>query len=142
MTTYLKSRFQLSILVAASLLWCTVNHSKPLYFWKAASSSQQLVVSVYPKDGDVPLRKYHEWIVTVHDRKGSPIRGASIRLAAGMQEHGHGMPSAPQVTGYLDKGRYLVEGMKFNMAGDWMIDVFVETSALTDEAAFDISLEY
>jgi hypothetical protein len=34
-----------------------------------------------------------------------------------MPQHGHGLPTQPQVTRELGDGRYLLEGMKFSMPG-------------------------
>lgn len=36
-----------------------------------------------------------------------------------MPQHGHGLPTNPAVTSYLGKGRYRIDGVRFNMSGWW-----------------------
>jgi hypothetical protein len=41
---------------------------------------------------------------------GEPVENATIAVDGDMPEHGHGLPTCPQVTKYLGNGDYLVEG--------------------------------
>ncbi len=45
------------------------------------------------------------------------IDNAKIRIGGGMPDHGHDLPMAPNMSKNLGGGKYLVEGIKFNMAG-------------------------
>ena len=44
-----------------------------------------------------------------------------ITVDGGMPQHGHGLPTKPRVTRALGNGDHLVEGMKFNMGGWWVV---------------------
>lgn len=57
-----------------------------------------------------------------------------------MPDHGHGLPTAPRVTRHLGGGRYLVEGMRFNMSGWWRLK-FTVTVPVPDTATFNIVLK-
>ena len=70
------------------------------------------------------------------------MTGAAIAIAGGMPGHGHGLPTQPQVTEELGGGRYRIEGVKLNMVGAWVIEVFVQTAALRDRLRFDLAIDY
>ena len=42
-----------------------------------------------------------------------------------MPGHVHGLPTKPRVTSQLAPGVYVVEGLKFQMRGWWVIDLAV-----------------
>jgi len=111
-------------------------------YWEAISDKHGISVAVYPREGGIPLNRFHHWVVSLKDRTGKFVDTAKLQLHAGMPEHGHGMPSAPQMTRYLENGQYLIEGMQFNMKGDWEFRIFFQTPELSDSATFNIVLEY
>jgi hypothetical protein len=57
-----------------------------------------------------------------------------------MPQHGHGLPTQPLVTAYLGDGTYLVEGMKFQMGGWWVVDFTIEANGQSDTVRFNLSL--
>jgi hypothetical protein len=87
-----------------------------------------------------PVGTLHTWTLTVTSPDGRPVEGADVRLDADMPQHGHGLPTVPRVTGEVAPGRYLVEGMKFQMGGWWVVDVVVEARGVRDEVRFDLLL--
>jgi hypothetical protein len=58
-----------------------------------------------------------------------------------MPQHGHGLPTKPVVTDKLGNGDYLVEGMKFQMTGWWVMDFAVTTKGKSDKIEFNLMLE-
>ena len=98
------------------------------------------MTSIKPNAEPVTVGPIHTWTVEVATAAGLPVDGASISIDGGMPQHGHGLPTAPKVTKTLGNGRYLVEGMKFNMPGWWTIKVRVEGPAGTDETVFNLVL--
>jgi hypothetical protein len=58
-----------------------------------------------------------------------------------MPQHGHGLPSRPQVTKNLGSGNYLVEGMKFQMGGWWVMDFTINANGQTDAVHFNMMLK-
>ncbi|PTM89125.1 YtkA-like protein [Mycoplana dimorpha] len=88
----------------------------------------------------VTVGRMHSWTVSLNTATGAPVEGASITVDGGMPQHGHGLPTVPKVTKYLGDGRYLVEGMKFNMPGWWTIKVEVDGVAGHDEFVFNLVL--
>ena len=57
-----------------------------------------------------------------------------------MPQHGHGLPTTPQVTKNLGNGRYLIEGVKFNMRGWWIFELGVDGEDGADVVTFNIVL--
>ena len=76
-------------------------------------------VSIRSKKLPIPLRELHDWIVHVELPDGRPTIPRRLDVSGGMPEHGHGFPTKPVVTRYLGRGDFLLEGVKFNMAGLW-----------------------
>jgi len=97
-------------------------------------------VQIGPVDPEIRLRRMHDWTLDLTDSRGRPIDTAHIAIDGGMPQHGHGLPSAPEVTQALGGGRFLIEGMKFNMRGWWEIDLIIDGPAGTDTITFNIVL--
>lgn len=88
----------------------------------------------------VPLRRVHSWVVHVETPAGEPVRASRVEFTGSMPEHGHGFPTRPRVTGYIGDGDFLVEGVKFNMAGLWQLLVGIEGDPGGDEVAFAVRM--
>lgn len=97
-------------------------------------------VSVEPEGGEPRPNTLHAWIVTLKTAGGTPVEGAAIAVDGGMPQHGHGLPTAPQMTAYLGDGRYRIEGMRFNMTGWWEIRLAIEAPEGEDRVTFNLAL--
>jgi len=64
----------------------------------------------------------------------TPVYPAAFSVTGGMPDHGHGLPTQPKVTQYLGEGRYLLEGVKFNMGGEWMLRLHILAGDRQDSA--------
>ncbi len=80
------------------------------------------------------INRMHRWILDVADKDGEPVSGATLRVTGGMPAHDHGLPTSPQVTRELAPGRYLLEGLRFHMNGEWQIEITIEVGELRDVA--------
>jgi hypothetical protein len=110
--------------------------------WRRASERLELDVTVGPRSGPPRIGAFHPWVVSLHDRQGNPVHPARIAIDGGMPAHGHGLPTRPQVTQYLGEGRYLVEGVRFNMAGEWVWFLAIDTASGPDRVRFDLLIDY
>ena len=97
-------------------------------------------VSYTPKLSPVPVNQIQTWTVRVTDPNGQPVEDARITVDGGMPQHGHGLPTVPQVTKYLGDGQYQVEGMKFHMPGWWVVKFKIVRNDLTDNVTFNLML--
>jgi hypothetical protein len=98
------------------------------------------VSSLQPDISPVPVGATHSWTVEVATPDGAPVEGAVISIEGGMPHHGHGLPTSPRVTQSLGEGRYLIEGVKFNMPGWWTLTLHIDGSSGPDEATFNLRL--
>jgi hypothetical protein len=107
---------------------------------RTMSGKGLFTVSYEPQSQPVPVGRIHSWEVTVKDAQGNPVEKARILVSGEMPDHGHGLPTEPQVTDYLGNGTFLVEGMKFNMPGWWVVRVDIFTMDDHDVAQFNLML--
>lgn len=104
------------------------------------SRSGAYQVTYVPDVTPVPKRQLHAWTLELRDAAGQPVDGAEIGVDGGMPDHGHGLPTKPAVRAALGDGRYLVDGMKFNMGGYWVVDLAIQTPSGDDTVRFELNL--
>jgi hypothetical protein len=105
-------------------------------------SEQGLFEIGYTSDlGAVPVNQMQSWTLHVETAEGQPVENATITVDGDMPQHGHGLPTHPQVTGYLGNGDYRVEGLKFHMPGWWVMDFVVTADGQSDQVRFNMMLK-
>lgn len=87
-----------------------------------------------------PVNEMHTWTLHLEDEAGNPVENAEITVDGDMPAHGHGLPTEPRVTEYLGNGDYLVEGMQFQMDGEWYVEFTITAEGATDTLRFDFRL--
>jgi hypothetical protein len=106
------------------------------------SSENGLFKVSYTSTGDtVPVNQMHQWTLHVETADGQPVENATITVDGDMPQHGHGLPTRPQVTQYLGNGDYLVEGLKFQMGGWWVMDFVITAQGQSDTVQFNMMLK-
>jgi hypothetical protein len=88
----------------------------------------------------VPVGRIITWELTVRTPDGKPVKGADIRILGDMPEHGHGLPTVPEVTETGTDGVYAVEGLKFSMPGWWVVTFHIQAGDMTDHVSFNLLL--
>jgi YtkA-like len=89
----------------------------------------------------VPLNRLHRWRLLLADLHGRPVAGATITVGGHMPGHVHGLPTQPRVTQELAPGVYLVEGLKFQMDGWWVMQFDIQPhdpAQAPDNVAFNL----
>ena len=102
-----------------------------------ATTNNKFVVTLQPPATPAAINQLHSWQVRVASPAGVPIAHARIQIDGGMPQHGHGLPTRPQVTQELPDGTYLIEGMKFSMTGWWEIKLAIDSAGDTDKVTFN-----
>lgn len=97
-------------------------------------------VSYASSENIVPVNQMHQWTLHVETEDGELVENATIMVDGDLPEHGHGLPTRPQVTEYLGNGDYLVEGLKFQMGGWWVMDFTITANSHTDAVHFNMKL--
>lgn len=96
--------------------------------------------TIRPAGDSIPQGKIQSWMLHLETASGVPVDSASVTVDGGMPQHGHGLPTKPQVTRALGNGDHFVEGIKFNMGGWWVVKFHVSAAAGSDSLIFNISL--
>jgi hypothetical protein len=124
-----------------------------MYFWMnyvpsdldyatTRPTEQGLYTVSYTSDrGAVPVNQMQSWTLHVASADGQPVENATITVDGDMPQHGHGLPTRPQVTGDLGNGDYKVEGLKFHMPGWWVMDFVITANGQTDQVRFNMMLQ-
>jgi hypothetical protein len=97
----------------------------------------KFVVTLQPPATPPAINQLHTWQVRLASAEGAPIGHARIKVDGGMPQHGHGLPTRPQVTQELSDGTYLIEGMKFSMTGWWEIKLSIDSAEGADKVTFN-----
>ena len=124
--------------IAALLMWSWHADAAPPDFPLTATSDSGLYrVSIQPAIDEIPIATFHDWILRVETADGGMFVPTRLGINGGMPAHRHGMTGEPRVTRRLEDGSFVVEGMKFHMAGEWRLIVGVDGPGGIDTASFD-----
>jgi hypothetical protein len=86
------------------------------------------------------INRIHDWTFIVTTPEGMPVSDAMITLTGGMPLHNHGLPTEPRMTRELGDGRYLVQGMRFHMGGEWELLVTIDVEGRRDTVIIPLTL--
>ena len=104
-------------------------------------SAQGAYLVSYRTDGPVPIGRLHAWTLHVARADGTPVTDATIAVDGDMPEHLHGLPTRPRITRHLGNGDYLLEGVKFQMGGWWVMDFDITAAGRTERVRFNLQLK-
>ena len=145
MRTNMTSRMALLGALGASLLLsgCMMFARPPQhldYSPSRASEQGMYRISFRPQGDSIPKGRLHQWMLHLETAGGAPVDSAEIVVDGGMPQHGHGLPTKPRVMRNLGNGDHLVDGMKFNMGGWWVVKFRVDGAAGRDSVVFNLKL--
>lgn len=83
------------------------------------------------------INEIFNWTIHVETADGTPVDNAEISIATLMPQHGHGMPTDPQITQNLGGGDYKLEGLKYSMPGWWEETLTITAGEQTDVVTFN-----
>lgn len=130
-----------SLLLAAAALVLTAGCASPPpdldLSLQHPSANGRFIVALQPPPKPAAINQLHSWQIRLTTADGAPVQGARIAIDGGMPQHGHGLPTRPQVTQQLADGSYLLEGMKFSMGGWWEIKLNIEAAQGSDKVTFN-----
>jgi hypothetical protein len=90
--------------------------------------------------GPIKINRIHSWELTIKDAAGQPINDATVAVVGDMPEHGHGLPTEPEVTKMGFGGLYRIDGMKFTMPGWWVVTISVMANGVQDSVSFNLNI--
>jgi len=96
--------------------------------------------TILPQGDSISQGRLQRWTLHLETANGAPVDSATVSVDGGMPQHGHGLPTRPRVTRALGNGDHLVEGMKFNMGGWWVVKFRVNATPGSDSLVFNVKL--
>ena len=90
--------------------------------------------------GQIRINRIHSWELTINDAAGQPVNNAMVTVVGDMPEHGHGLPTQPEITKVGAGGLYRVDGMKFTMPGWWVVTVSIMVDGVHDSVSFNLNI--
>lgn len=124
-------------LLAATLAACGTPPQDLDLSLRHRSAQGRYMVQMDPPAAAPAINQMHSWQIRVSSPDGAPVRNARIAVDGGMPQHGHGLPTRPQVTREIADGTYVMEGMKFSMTGWWEIKLAIQAADGADTAVFN-----
>jgi len=103
-------------------------------------SASQMYRATFSATESIRVGRLHTWNIEVVTTDGTPVDDAQITVDGGMPQHGHGLPTKPVVSQHLGDGKHLIEGMKFNMGGWWVVKLEINGEKGTDVVTFNLKL--
>ncbi len=138
----MRHSFMLTLMLALGLMaMATPSMSDSLQVQAKQSQHGRFRISIQPQASPIPLNSPHSWVVHIVSPDGAPVQSKRILIGGGMPQHGHGFPTQPSITRYLGQGDWLIEGMQFNMAGQWQMRFELLDGQGWDRVAFDLSID-
>ena len=136
-------RAAISAIIASVIAGCMMFAGAPKgldYSRTRTSEGGRYRATIHPQGDSIPQGKLQRWTLHLETPAGSPVDSAVVAVDGGMPQHGHGLPTKPRVTRALGNGDHLVEGMKFNMGGWWVVKFRVNATAGADSVVFNVKL--
>ena len=102
-------------------------------------SAKKLFKVSYSSDiSPIPVARFIGWKLRIETTDGQPVKDGDVVINGGMPEHGHGLPTMPEVVAGAAPGDYVVQGLKFSMPGWWVITFKIKTKGVEDEVKFNL----
>ena len=129
----------LSVLMTGCMMFMKPPADPKAYEYTQTSAAQMYRATFKPAES-IKVGKLHKWNIVVTTTEGAPVDTAQITVDGGMPQHGHGLPTKPIVTTHLGEGTHVIEGMKFNMGGWWVVRLHVDGAKGSDVVTFNLKL--
>jgi uncharacterized lipoprotein YmbA len=99
----------MTAMLAAALAACGTPPHDLDFSLRHPSAQGQYVVRMEPPAAAPANKQMHTWQIKLSSSDGAPVRNARIAVDGGMPQHGHGLPTRPQVTREVAAGTYTME---------------------------------
>jgi hypothetical protein len=136
-------RTAFAIALALTLTGCMIfmkPPADPQAYERTQPSAAQMYRASFTPVESIKVGQLHKWNIRVTTADGAPVDSAQITVDGGMPQHGHGLPTKPLVTVHQGDGKHVVEGMKFNMGGWWVVKLKIDGAKGSDVVTFNLKL--
>ncbi|MCW8193432.1 auxin-binding protein [Proteobacteria bacterium 005FR1] len=130
----------LSVMVIATLLFIPVQALALSPEAVSVSRNGHFRVQIQSSLQSVALNQIHHWTVYLQDVAGNSVADASIEVTGRMPAHDHGLPTQPRARAADGEGKYLIEGLRFHMPGEWQLEMDISASGTEDSLVITFEL--
>ena len=88
----------------------------------------------------IVINQIQTWVMYVQTDDGLCVKEAEITVDGGMPVHRHGLPTVPLVRPGANDCEYLVEGLRFHMAGHWELQFRIKAGDKIDTLTVSLDL--
>ena len=110
-------------------------------FIVSSAESGNIKIKISGHKNFMALNKIQHWNVELTTLRNTPIVAAKILIDGGMPAHAHGLPTEPVVE-HVNENVYTIKGLKFSMAGVWMLFIDINTKAMTYRLTLEFDLQF
>ena len=135
-----RTALSLSALLLTGCMMFMKAPTDPTAYDRTQVSAAQTYRATFAPAESISVGRLHQWNIIVTTADGTPVDSAKFTVDGGMPQHGHGLPTKPLVTTHLGAGRHVVEGMKFNMGGWWVVKLTIDGAKGSDVVTFNLKL--
>lgn len=132
--------FALAALLLTGCMMFMKPPADPKSYDHTQTSAAQKYHATFTPAESIKVGQMHKWNIQITTADGTPVDSAQILVDGGMPQHGHGLPTKPLVTTHLGNGKHVVEGMKFNMGGWWVVKLNIDGAQGADVVTFNLKL--
>lgn len=133
--------FLFSLLVLFTNETVRAEESKINQKWHSVSDKAKFTATFRLVNGETRVGHFQEWLLTLVDQQNDSVFPAQIKIDGGMPSHGYDLPTQPRVTEYAGEGKYVIEGLKFNITGEWLMVFDVTSTEDRDKIRFTIHID-
>lgn len=90
----------------------------------------------------MPVNTIVSVVVRLHDRAGKEILGARIGVEGRALEIDRPLPTAARMGRELGRGRYRIDGLKFDTAGPWQIALDIAKDKMRATITFTVQADW
>ncbi len=88
-----------------------------------------------------PLHKMHHWHLKLKSLNDVALSGAQIDISGETLDHPHALPTSPRITKEIEPGHYILDGIKFDRQGDWLLKLSIQANNVRDSISFKIPVD-
>ncbi|MDP4593950.1 MAG: hypothetical protein NWT00_05195 [Beijerinckiaceae bacterium] len=78
--------------------------------------------------------------IVIKSIENNPVIDAKVLVSARARDVVRYMLTQPQVKTNLGNGKYLIEGLRFNMTGAWLLDLEISSGGKTGKALLELEI--
>ncbi|MEL7311439.1 MAG: cytochrome c peroxidase, partial [Pseudomonadota bacterium] len=108
--------------------------------WRSDTERGVFTVTLDAGVAHIPIATLQSWQLTLQQPDGRPVSNARVVVGGGMRAHGHGLPTQPEVMSTGQPGLYTIEGLRFNMSGEWTLALSIDSANGRDRVLFELTL--